>query len=437
MLRKRYRENRAVFWLLAAVLAVMLCFNFMTPLVADDFGYSFSLADGQRVDSLLDIPPSMAAQWRDMGGRIVAHSLAQLFLLLPKAVFNLVNAAMALALLLLLRRFCGSPDGAGGAVGLLTAVFLLWRFTPDFGQVFLWLDGACNYGWSMIAVLLFLLRYYSEYTGRARASTGPGTAGFLLLALIAGAYSESASSSALFVAAAVTALVWYEKRKAPVTLLLGLLAAALGFAFMMASPAELGTRSGSFELSALMRSFKYVLECSTELMLIPFALACALTALAAGYGADRKALIFALLLLLAAAASVLVFTFAVYFPARGFCPAAIYLTLVSLLMLEQLRLRGRKGITYAVAGALAAVFIFSFAAGALDIAVVFKGSRERKARIDAALSAGETVIELEPYHWSTQYSAPAGLTDISDGVGEWPNDVLAKYYGLDGVTLKK
>lgn len=73
----------------------MALLSFLTPMIADDYSYSFSFADYRRIESVGDIVESMAAHRETINGRIIAHSMVQLFLLLPKAVFNTVNGLAA------------------------------------------------------------------------------------------------------------------------------------------------------------------------------------------------------------------------------------------------------------------------------------------------------------------------------------------------------
>ena len=78
-----------------AVFLTMTLLSFLTPMIADDYNYCFSFADGRRISSVGAIIESMIAHRRAVNGRIVAHSLVQLFLMLPKAVFNVANGLAA------------------------------------------------------------------------------------------------------------------------------------------------------------------------------------------------------------------------------------------------------------------------------------------------------------------------------------------------------
>ena len=97
MISKRSGAFAAV---LAALFALMLALNAYTPLMMDDYDYSFSWATGERLAGVMDIFASQWAHYAIWGGRSVTHFLAQLFLYLGKPVFNIANALMG-------RRFHG------------------------------------------------------------------------------------------------------------------------------------------------------------------------------------------------------------------------------------------------------------------------------------------------------------------------------------------
>ena len=145
---ERLRHSRGLeIFVLAAVFMVLLLCNVKTPMIADDFAYSFSFADGQRVDSLGDIFSSMAAHRLWMNGRVIAHFLVQLFLMLPPLVFDIINST-AFAAALYLTASLARKKGERDSLLLLGCFCLLWIYAPAFGQVFLWLDGALRLSFS-------------------------------------------------------------------------------------------------------------------------------------------------------------------------------------------------------------------------------------------------------------------------------------------------
>ena len=93
-------QSVCFFVLLVIIGGIMLLLNAHTPLMMDDYDYSFSWATGERLAGISDVMRSQAVHYRIWGGRSVVHALAQMFLYWGKGIFNIVNALMYLVLLL-------------------------------------------------------------------------------------------------------------------------------------------------------------------------------------------------------------------------------------------------------------------------------------------------------------------------------------------------
>ena len=91
---------------MTAVFIVMFVLNCMTPYLVDDYGYMYSYADGTRVRTISGLIQSMYQHCFKVNGRVVAHTLEQAFLMVPKAVFNLANALMFLFVIYSGYRIC-------------------------------------------------------------------------------------------------------------------------------------------------------------------------------------------------------------------------------------------------------------------------------------------------------------------------------------------
>ena len=183
---------------LIGIFLIMLFCNFNTDLVADDYMYCFSFADNSRIDSLADIFPSMAAHRHSMNGRVVAHFMVQLFLMLPKAVFNIFNAAFFTALVWLIY-YIARRDGKNNALLLMCCFGLIWVLQPEFGQVYLWLDGSVNYLWCAVACLIWLIPWVDKFVyDREPNTVCKGI--YIIFSVIVGAFSENASVALIFMA---------------------------------------------------------------------------------------------------------------------------------------------------------------------------------------------------------------------------------------------
>lgn len=92
------------------IAALLLLLNCLTPMVGDDYQYSFIFNRPERIESLADVFYSQYIHYFEWGGRSVAHFLLQFFLLLGKPVFNVFNTGVTLLYLYLIAKFAGGKE---------------------------------------------------------------------------------------------------------------------------------------------------------------------------------------------------------------------------------------------------------------------------------------------------------------------------------------
>ena len=102
MIKRFHKNTNRVHILLISIFILAWYFNYAYPLIWDDYVYSYvfnehsflkSLPfDTQRIKGLKDIFLSQYNHYFSWGGRLVAHSIAQLFLWIGKEIFNVFNA---------------------------------------------------------------------------------------------------------------------------------------------------------------------------------------------------------------------------------------------------------------------------------------------------------------------------------------------------------
>lgn len=434
--------DRRAAYILVPVFLVMLLLNFLTPLLADDFTYCFSFATGERVDSVSDIFPSMAAHRALCNGRVISHFLVQIFLMFPKVIFNFVNAAAAAFLLFLSAKFFIGKSEDGCRFLLLSLVALaVFCFAPEFGEVFLWLDGSINYSWALVFSTLFVLAFYLEYFGNSLLKEKWQKILFVVFSFFVGAYSESFSFAALLIAFFIMLFFVMEKgRSLPKFLVVCFCAACLGYLFLMLSPSEVGGRTNQFSLSAVARAFKYIVQTTWAELGVLFCVYFLIVGVFIANMLDRKKgknslqlLLLSLLMFISGLASTLLFAFAKYYPPRAMLASAWWTIIAGAVLLSALW-PDEKKLCCGLVSVCTIVFVFNFILGFMDIAVQYKAASERQKIIYEAIAAGKTSVELDAYKAETKYSAAHGLQDISIGENEWPNDSIAAYYGLESVS---
>ena len=168
--------NRKVIITFVCIFSTFYILNSLIPRAfGDDYLYAFVwqghsmfiplTEDAVRISSLKDIFVSQWSHYFTWSGRAVSHTIIQLFLWLGKPVFNICNAAVSVLLIMEIY-WCahkGKISTQFNAGMVCCIAFMLWAFTPGFSGVFLWISGACNYLWTAVFLLAFLLPYIRKY----------------------------------------------------------------------------------------------------------------------------------------------------------------------------------------------------------------------------------------------------------------------------------
>ena len=254
------------------IFALMLALNILTPYICDDFTYNLNFLTKEPLGGFFEIFESMYAHSYKMNGRLISHGLAQVFMLLPPLVFDIVNAAVfAGTLLLAVRLGTGERNG----LFLLLSLCLFWNFLPVFGQVVLWQVGALNYFWSLTALLLFvtpqLLRFLED---RELLKKKWHWVAFCVYGFFFGWYSEIASFVGLCMVPCLLVLdVWMNRRKWELHRFLPVLTGAMGYIVMLSMPAQSANKTAALTPELLMQRFTVCNEMLKEYLLVLLILA--------------------------------------------------------------------------------------------------------------------------------------------------------------------
>ncbi|WP_439647456.1 DUF3329 domain-containing protein [Brucepastera parasyntrophica] len=210
--------------------------NVLTPMIADDYLYSFVYNTDERVSSISDIFYSQYRHYMEWGGRSVAHFLAQLFLFLGKSFFNICNTIVyCIFICLVYFHICGTL--ADMKLWLLSAIhILLWFSVPVWGQNFLWLTGSCNYLWTTTIILFFLMPFRKKSMDTSYSIHIILSILFLVLGIITGWCNENAGAATLVILTGYSIRKIFKKEKFALFEILGIIGFIIGFYFLLAAP---------------------------------------------------------------------------------------------------------------------------------------------------------------------------------------------------------
>ena len=436
-MKKRFEWNRSrcvAVLVCTGIFGLMLTLNILTPYICDDFTYRINFLTKEPLGSFLQVFESMYAHSYKMNGRLISHGLAQVFMLLPPLVFDIVNAAVFTLTLMLMHRLSGGKNPL-----LMAASFcLLWLFMPVFGQVVLWQVGALNYFWSLTALLLFvtpeLLRLLE---GRELLKKKWHWVAFCVYGFFFGWYSEIASFVGLCMVPCLLVLdARMNCRKLELHRFLPVLTGAMGYIVMLSMPAQRANKAAALTPELLMQRFSVCNEMLRQYLLpllIPFVL---LFLLGLAAKLPGKTMVTSALFALAGVCANYMPLAASYYPERCLCVPVLMLLMALLLLAAPLG-RGKGFPILCVA--CAAVILLTLPSGLTgcrDILSCHRQHVRREQLIAEAIGNGERDVVANVVIPETGWSGYWGIRDLTDDPETWPNHSMAGYYGLDSLIGK-
>lgn len=417
------------------IFLLMLFLNILTLYISDDFRYLYSFYDYERIESLPQIIMSMRAHRYSMNGRIVVHTLVQIFGMFPMWVFDIVNSGIFVLQVALMHKLA-KGEMSRNPIVILMIFCGIWLFCPVFGQVNLWQDGSFNYLWGSVLSLFFLQFYAEKYWNNKNIQTLQGKICFILLSFGVGAYSETASATSIFMAVILLALSVFERRrKCEAFWLASVLVAFLGYITIYLAPAQLRQKSAEMTMSALLSNFMNI---SMKYWSIMGVLLCAFIVtlvLNIRMKTERRRICLAMVFLVGSLAAHFILVFAQYYVPRSSSAAMVYILAAdAILLYPLLDVQRKKLCTILCTAILSLATVPSLGFGICDIVDTYYQMKENEAYIYECRAAGIMDVEVPIIISETNYSVANSGRYLKEDPTTWPNEAMAVYYGVDSLT---
>ncbi len=219
------------------IFAVMFSLNYLMPLHRDDYDYSMIWKTGEHINSFADVFDSTWRHYFLHGGRFFSVFCLNLFLWLGKIPFDIANAALFVALAVLIYFHARRKLKIDGEFGILaTTGILAWLSFPHFGEVAVWKSGSTVYLWSAVPAAIFLLPYNLELARTWKFSQGKIFAvAMFFLGIIAGCSVENLGVTVTILTAAIS-FYSYRKRSIKFWMPAGAFGSLIGLIILLAAP---------------------------------------------------------------------------------------------------------------------------------------------------------------------------------------------------------
>ncbi len=420
--------------ILFSIFIMMLILNCLTPLIADDYSYSFGV-DNKRISSILDIILRQAEHYMEWGGRSIAHALANFFLMYPKIIFNISNSAIYTLLVYLIYKHSKTTN-EDKPLFLILIHFCIYFLTPVFGQDCIWLIGSCNYLWTTVIILLFLLFYRNKENKKDKIWL---VIAMFLLGIISGWTNEN-TSFGLIIITLLSIIVNKGKEKIPKYKISGLVGTIIGFIVMIAAPGNY-IRSEKFvdESSIIIKLIKRTINCTTGIIQYVPILVVATIILITIYiykkkKIDKRVYIY----LIGAFLTVYAMALSPTFPERSWFGVVVFILIAIMTPLYNIESFHKiyKYILIDLVLILSFFYIGDYLILVKDIYELKTTWDYRIEQINEGKKEGKKDFEFYEYYSLNKKSPVYGLADINLEAHDWPNDAIELYYELDSVKRK-
>lgn len=440
-LKSKY--NGIIFCTILLVSFIYMVFlNTKTPLIADDFVYTFIFGSSTPVTSIGDIITSQTAYYLTWGGRVTAEVLTQTFMFLGKDVFNLANSLCYIV-------FCLAVYFL--AVGrkirfelLLLTMILIWFFTPMFGQTVMWLTGSCNYLWCGTIILLAILpfRLYEEKQTKILRSIWFAVV-MVPLFFLSGITNENTAGAMILIMMMFCLVYYKQKIKIPVFAFTGLFFSICGFLCMIFAPgnglratnesavSEVTMMVGSNPIITRLSYFAYNLY-----MLMPLIILASIAFVLLKNEKSRKEMIVFGIFVIAAVAAMFVMLAPPKFPPRAMFGLAAFLIIAVVYAFSQLKFNSERIRKFVlIPGSCVLVFyLMSLGYVGVDAITVNKQYVARVQMIQE--QKNEALIQVPEIVPLSSHNGMYGLKDVQMDPNHWVNRALADYFGVPNIILK-
>lgn len=431
---KKFDNKKIEYILFAMIFVGILVVNLMTPMLADDFSYS--VGDGLKIiHNFSEIFHYQVNHYLTWGGRTVAHTIAQTFLIMPKWIFAVCNTLMQIFEILLIY-LLARKDKKKNPIIIIAIWFLLWFTLPVFGVSNIWLIGSCNYLWTTVLILFLIYQYTKE-----KKDTVFNIIFMLVLGILAGWTNENTSFGSIVIIGLLIFLGGLKNIKRYKWKFAGLVGNLIGFAVMILAPgnykrSETLVQEASFIRRIVSRFINYTESIITYLL----PLIIILVILISIYIYKKKKIDNRVYVFIAGSFfSIYSMLLSPQFPDRAWTGVIVFLIIpIAILLYDLDNVSKICKIAFVDILVIASfIFVKDYLELLVDVNQLRNTWEYREKKIKQAKAKGKTKLKFDRYTPYNKRNPAYGLSDLQPDPKHWANFYTAAYYGLDEISSKE
>lgn len=392
----------------------MLVFNFLTPHIMDDWQLMYDYTGTKRITSIFEIFKELYRMYFNWGGRIFAHFFAYFFLMLPKWVFNIVNSIVYVLNVYLIYLIARGKN-KNSYKYLLLIHMIIFIFFPTFAQVFLWLDGSCNYSFTLCVQLFFIYKILNIKSKNNYFI-------YIFVSLFAGMCNENSSLSLIVF---LILYIIYDRSNLKLKVV-SLISLVCGYLFLFLAPGNyvrMKTVGGRSLFDNIFIKFIFLLSKFWPILLA------VLIFVIISYIKNNKKDKLCIILYLSSLVSFFSMMASPQLSIRSFTISVIYVFIIFVSMIFNMNSNSIKKIVFIV---FSLIFIFVFIPTFKEYYIYYTFISNRNNLIRKSKENKKDFVKTKIYKASSNCRIPVScdIEDIGIDNEDYPNRYIKKYYGI-------
>ena len=357
----------------------------------------------------------------------------------PKAIFNIVNSIIYTCLVYLIYlhgKLNRREKNSRNSYLILLIHLILWFIIPVFGQSFIWLIGSCNYLWTTVIVVYFLLLFRKN----EKENKWYKIIIMFLIGILAGWTNENTSAGLIVILFSTLIIdkITTKKWNLTKTKVAGIVGSLIGFVLMICAPGNY-VRNAAFkdDTFIIIKFIKRAIDITgnAEIYILPLIIAIIILISLKIYHKkkiEKEVTPF----ILGGFAATYSMVASPQFPERSWTGVIVYLIIALIILVYDFEKIHRiyKFILVDLCIILSIIFIGEYLNAARDINNLRNTWNEREKIIEK--SNKNQIFKFYRYETTNNKNPSYGLSDIGNDYKVWPNSSIAKYYGIKGIKSK-
>ncbi|WP_195955504.1 DUF3329 domain-containing protein [Clostridium saudiense] len=445
-----YKTRRVMFLITLIMIGTLFyLLNYYTSLYADDYSYSFSFMNGNKINSIKDIILSQKEHYLNMNGRSIVHIIAQFFLYYEKSFFNFFNTIFFIITIVIIYFHSYGSLKNINLKWIVSIFFMLWIITPNFGQSYLWITGASNYLYGILIILIYLIPF--RIANNSIKSKNKGlvinillSALYLLLGIIAGWTNENTGVALICII--ILYLISYKisKKRIKSWMIWGLIGNIIGFLLMILAPGQSKRLENAGGIGGISIIIKRSIFITIDFMKYMTPLIIILSILLIYYYFNNKNkmsiinmiedLKIGIIFFIATLASIYSMIMSPSFPERAWSgPVILFIISLGNIFYKIEFDKKFKILIITTISIVCILFCTSYIDAILKLRQTKLLVNQRVLKITSQKDKDNSSITIPDIIGYSKYDCYTSYGDLSDNSTEWPNTAIARYYNVNSI----